>query len=130
MVHFSGSQCVHERGPLIRSVLLAGPSGVGKKMLLHALCTETGANLFNLSPANLTGKYPGRSGIQYLLHMVLKVRRDCWFFFLVRVIWSNPNVNLLLDIIFLFFSFYLNTRNILTTKSLQDFFFYLSDSKH
>ncbi|XP_060724553.1 dynein regulatory complex protein 11 isoform X1 [Tachysurus vachellii] len=71
-----GSQFVHERGPLIRSVLLAGPSGVGKKMLLHALCTETGANLFNLSPANLTGKYPGRSGLQYLLHMVMKVARQ------------------------------------------------------
>ncbi|KAM9483755.1 LOW QUALITY PROTEIN: dynein regulatory complex protein 11 [Clarias gariepinus] len=71
-----GSQCVHERGPLIRSVLLAGPSGVGKRMLLHALCTETGANLFNLSPANLAGKYPGRSGLQYLLHMVLKVARQ------------------------------------------------------
>ncbi|KAK3557252.1 hypothetical protein QTP70_026097 [Hemibagrus guttatus] len=67
-----GSQFVHERGPLIRSLLLAGPSGVGKRMLLHALCTETGANLFNLSPANLTGKYPGRSGLQYLLHMVMK----------------------------------------------------------
>ncbi|KAG7326759.1 hypothetical protein KOW79_010160 [Hemibagrus wyckioides] len=71
-----GSQFVHERGPLIRSVLLAGPSGVGKRMLLHALCTETGANLFNLSPANLTGKYPGRSGLQYLLHMVMKVARQ------------------------------------------------------
>ncbi|XP_072539024.1 dynein regulatory complex protein 11 isoform X2 [Salminus brasiliensis] len=71
-----GSQCVHERGPLIRSLLLAGPSGVGKKMLLHALCTETGANLFNLSPTNLAGKYPGRSGLQYLLHMVLKVARQ------------------------------------------------------
>ncbi|KAG9277922.1 IQ and AAA domain-containing protein 1 [Astyanax mexicanus] len=71
-----GSQSVHERGPLIRSLLLAGPSGVGKKMLLHALCTETGANLFNLSPGNLAGKYPGKSGLQYLLHMVLKVARQ------------------------------------------------------
>ncbi|XP_066521553.1 dynein regulatory complex protein 11 isoform X1 [Hoplias malabaricus] len=71
-----GSQCVHEQGPLTRSLLLAGPSGVGKKMLLHALCTETGANLFNLSPSNLTGKYPSRSGLQYLLHMVLKVARQ------------------------------------------------------
>ncbi|TSK62541.1 IQ and AAA domain-containing protein 1 [Bagarius yarrelli] len=71
-----GSQFVHERGPLIRSVLLAGPSGVGKKMLVHALCTETGANLFNLSPANLVGKYPGRSGLQFLMHMVMKVARQ------------------------------------------------------
>ncbi|XP_055069214.2 dynein regulatory complex protein 11 isoform X1 [Misgurnus anguillicaudatus] len=71
-----GSQCVHERGPLIRSLLLAGPAGVGKKMLVHALCTETGANLFNLSPTALAGKYPGKSGLQYLLHMVFKVARQ------------------------------------------------------
>ncbi|KAK1798716.1 hypothetical protein P4O66_007004 [Electrophorus voltai] len=71
-----GSQSVHERGPLIRSLLLAGPTGVGKKTLLHALCTETGANLFQLSRANLVGKYPGRSGVQLLLHMVFKVARQ------------------------------------------------------
>uniref|UniRef100_A0A672LY53 IQ and AAA domain-containing protein 1-like n=1 Tax=Sinocyclocheilus grahami TaxID=75366 RepID=A0A672LY53_SINGR len=69
-----GSQCVHERGPLIRALLLTGPAGVGKMMLLHALCTETGANLFDLSPSTLAGKYPGKSGLQYLLHMVFKVR--------------------------------------------------------
>ncbi|KAG7467435.1 hypothetical protein MATL_G00153700 [Megalops atlanticus] len=70
-----GSQAVHERAPLVKTMLLAGPSGVGKKMLVHALCTETGANLFNLSPGNLAGKYPGRSGLQYLLHVVFKVAR-------------------------------------------------------
>lgn len=69
-----GSQSVHERGPLIRSLLLAGPAGVGKKMLVHALCTETGANLFNLSATTLAGKYPGKSGLQYLLHVVFKVK--------------------------------------------------------
>uniref|UniRef100_A0AAY4E4H4 ATPase AAA-type core domain-containing protein n=1 Tax=Denticeps clupeoides TaxID=299321 RepID=A0AAY4E4H4_9TELE len=71
-----GSQSVHERAPLIKSLLLAGPGGVGKKMLVHALCTETGANLFNLSPASLAGKYPGKVGLQYLLHMVFKVARQ------------------------------------------------------
>ncbi|XP_061081840.1 dynein regulatory complex protein 11 [Conger conger] len=70
-----GSQAVHERAPLVKTMLLAGPAGVGKKMLVHALCTETGANLFNLSPANLAGKYPGRSGLQYILHVVFKVAR-------------------------------------------------------
>ncbi|KAJ8410584.1 hypothetical protein AAFF_G00194880 [Aldrovandia affinis] len=68
-----GSQAVHERAPLVKTMLLAGPAGVGKRMLVHALCTETGANLFNLSPANLAGKYPGRSGLQYLLHTVFKM---------------------------------------------------------
>uniref|UniRef100_A0A672RTX3 IQ motif containing with AAA domain 1 n=1 Tax=Sinocyclocheilus grahami TaxID=75366 RepID=A0A672RTX3_SINGR len=55
-----GSQCVHERGPLIRALLLTGPAGVGKKMLVHGL----------------SGKYPGKSGLQYLLHMVFKVARQ------------------------------------------------------
>ncbi|XP_034145759.1 dynein regulatory complex protein 11 isoform X1 [Esox lucius] len=71
-----GSQAVHEKAPLIKALLLAGPAGVGKRMLVHTLCTETGANLFNLSPGNLTGKYPGRSCLQYLLHMVFKVARQ------------------------------------------------------
>lgn len=57
----------------MKTLLLAGPGGVGKRMLVHALCTETGANLFNLSPRNLSGKYPGKSCLQYLLHMVFKV---------------------------------------------------------
>ncbi|KAL1273093.1 hypothetical protein QQF64_028955 [Cirrhinus molitorella] len=46
-----GSQCVHERGPLIRTLLLTGPAAVA-------------------------GKYPGKSGLQYLLHMVFKVARQ------------------------------------------------------
>lgn len=71
-----GSQSVHQKAPLMKTLLLAGPGGVGKRMLVHALCTETGANLFNLSPRNLSGKYPGKSCLQYLLHMVFKVARQ------------------------------------------------------
>uniref|UniRef100_A0A4W5KE42 ATPase AAA-type core domain-containing protein n=1 Tax=Hucho hucho TaxID=62062 RepID=A0A4W5KE42_9TELE len=71
-----GSQSVHQKAPLMKTLLLAGPGGVGKRMLVHALCTETGANLFNLSPRNLSGKYPGRSCLQYLLHKVFKVARQ------------------------------------------------------
>lgn len=67
---------MHEKAPLVRSLLLAGPSGVGKKMLVHAICTETGANLFDLSAANIAGKYPGKSGLQMMLHVVLKVARQ------------------------------------------------------
>ncbi|MGH0137719.1 UNVERIFIED_CONTAM: hypothetical protein FKN15_064615, partial [Acipenser sinensis] len=62
-----GSQEVHEKPPLMKTLLLTGPAGVGKKMLVHALCTETGANLFNLSSANIAGKYPGKSGLQMMV---------------------------------------------------------------
>ncbi|NXB76694.1 DRC11 protein, partial [Donacobius atricapilla] len=71
-----GSQTIHENAPLVKSLLLAGPAGVGKKMLVHAICTETGANLFNLTPSNLAGKYPGREGLMMMLHMILKVGKE------------------------------------------------------
>ncbi|XP_040608986.1 dynein regulatory complex protein 11 [Mesocricetus auratus] len=71
-----GSPEVHEKAPLVKSLLLAGPPGVGKKMLVHAICTETGANLFNLSSSNIAGKYPGKSGLQMMLHLVFKVARQ------------------------------------------------------
>ncbi|XP_023615347.1 IQ and AAA domain-containing protein 1 isoform X2 [Myotis lucifugus] len=71
-----GSADVHQNAPLVKSLLLAGPSGVGKKMLVHAICSETGANLFNLSAENIAGKYPGKSGLQMMIHVVLKVARQ------------------------------------------------------
>ncbi|XP_033620347.1 IQ and AAA domain-containing protein 1-like [Fukomys damarensis] len=70
-----GSADIHSLAPLIRSILLVGPSGTGKKMLVHAVCTETGANLFDLSPGNLQDKYPGKTGAQMIVHMVFKVAR-------------------------------------------------------
>ncbi|NXI99295.1 DRC11 protein, partial [Psophia crepitans] len=71
-----GSQTVHEKAPVVKALLLAGPAGVGKKMLVHAICTETGANLFNLSASNIAGKYPGKNGLRMMLHMVLKVAKQ------------------------------------------------------
>ncbi|XP_014355655.2 IQ and AAA domain-containing protein 1-like [Papilio machaon] len=70
-----GSEHVKTNAPLIRSVLLAGPSGSGKKMLLHAICSEVGAMLFDLTPSNIVGKYPGKSGLIMLIHLVMKVSR-------------------------------------------------------
>ncbi|XP_026125142.1 dynein regulatory complex protein 11 isoform X2 [Carassius auratus] len=72
---YLGSQAVHEKAPLVKTMLLVGPNGVGKKMLVHAICQETGANLFDLSPLNVAGKYPGKSGLQMMLHVVFKVAR-------------------------------------------------------
>ncbi|XP_011311368.1 IQ and AAA domain-containing protein 1 [Fopius arisanus] len=61
--------------PLVRSVLIAGPNASGKKMLVHSVCTELGATLFDITPANIAGKYPGKSGLIMLLHLISKVSR-------------------------------------------------------
>lgn len=70
-----GSRAVHQKGPLITSILLVGPAGIGKKMLVQAVCNETQAALFDLSPMNTAGKYPGDDGLNMMLHMVFKVAK-------------------------------------------------------
>nr|XP_033333762.1 dynein regulatory complex protein 11 isoform X2 [Megalopta genalis] len=70
-----GNSTLRELTPLIRSVLLAGPHGSGKKMLVNAICTELGATLFDITPANIVGKYPGKSGLIMLVHLISKVSR-------------------------------------------------------
>ena len=76
---------MHENSPLVKSMLLAGPRETGKKMLVHAICSETGANLFDLTATNIMGKYPGKDGLKMLMHMVYKVlniietRRSCCY---------------------------------------------------
>ncbi|KAJ8301907.1 hypothetical protein KUTeg_020894 [Tegillarca granosa] len=70
-----GSPAVHEKAPLTKSIILTGPRGTGKKMLLHAICNETGANLFDLTPTNIQGLYPGKEGLKMLIHLVFKVGR-------------------------------------------------------
>lgn len=44
-------------------------------MLVHAICTEIGAVLFDLSPSNLVDKYPGKPGLIMLVHLVYKMSR-------------------------------------------------------
>ncbi|KAK5643004.1 hypothetical protein RI129_009171 [Pyrocoelia pectoralis] len=69
------SDQLHQSTPHIKSLLIAGPKGSGKDALVHAICTEAGALLFDLTPANIVGKYPGKSGLTMLIHLVLKVSR-------------------------------------------------------
>ncbi|XP_031839802.2 dynein regulatory complex protein 11 isoform X1 [Nomia melanderi] len=70
-----GNSTLRELTPLIRSVLIAGPRGSGKKMLVNAICTELGATLFDITPANIAGKYPGKSGLIMFIHLISKVSR-------------------------------------------------------
>lgn len=74
----SGSQAIHEKAPFIKSILIAGPRGVGKKALVNCICTESGANLFDLTASNIVGKYPGKAGLNMMLHMVFKVSYFAW----------------------------------------------------
>ena len=70
-----GSQAVHEQSPHVKSVMVGGPMGTGKKKLLYAVCTETQSNLFDISPTNLIGKFQGKQATTLLVHMVWKVAR-------------------------------------------------------
>ena len=54
---------------------MCGPQGSGKTMLLHAICTELNATLIDLTATNIVGRYPGKSGLNMLLHLVIKVGR-------------------------------------------------------
>ncbi len=40
---------------------------------MHAVCTELNATLFDLTATNIVGKYPGKSGLNMLVHLVSKV---------------------------------------------------------
>lgn len=70
-----GSHEIHSKGTFARSVLIAGPDGVGKKSLVYAVCNEINATMIDLSAENLEGKYPDKEGKEMLLHLVLKVGR-------------------------------------------------------
>jgi energy-coupling factor transporter ATP-binding protein EcfA2 len=52
-----GSQNVHLNLPSHKTVLLAGPRGSGKELLIHIACNELGGLLLDLSPANLAKSF-------------------------------------------------------------------------
>ncbi|BFZ18072.1 hypothetical protein BsWGS_21111 [Bradybaena similaris] len=64
---------VREQAPCCKSLLIVGPPGSGKKTLVHAICNELGANLFDLTAANIRGIYDDKEGPQMLMHLVMKV---------------------------------------------------------
>ncbi|KND02216.1 uncharacterized protein SPPG_02701 [Spizellomyces punctatus DAOM BR117] len=61
--------------PAVSSVLLFGPKGAGKSMLVNAVASELGAWLFNLTPRNTAGQYVGKSNVAKMVHMVFKVAK-------------------------------------------------------
>ena len=69
------SKEIHQTAPLNRSLLIAGPKNTGKDMLIHAVCSELGATLFDLTAANIAGKYPGKAGLIMLIHLINKVSK-------------------------------------------------------
>ncbi|KAF1314721.1 Iq and aaa domain-containing, partial [Globisporangium splendens] len=63
------STVVRSKTPHVRSIMLCGPKGSGKTMLVSAIANETGALVLNLSPNNLVGKFTGKTGPTKLVHM-------------------------------------------------------------
>lgn len=52
------------------TALIYGPRGSGKTMLVHAIAHESKASLFDLSPKNSAGKYPGQQAIDVAVQSV------------------------------------------------------------
>jgi hypothetical protein len=77
-------------------------------MLSHIIANETGATLFDLSPANIVGKYPGKDGLKMLIHLVSKVGKaleptvilinDCEKQFAKKLSKADKDVNIFLII--------------------------------
>lgn len=70
-----GSSRIHQISPLIKSVCLMGTENSGKEYLARIISSETAAVMFDLTPENVVGKYPGKEGLKMLQHLIEKVSR-------------------------------------------------------
>lgn len=57
----------------VKSLMLYGPAGSGKTMMVEAIASELGALLINISPTKLLGLFPGKQGPTKLAHLIYKV---------------------------------------------------------
>ncbi|CAF3283444.1 unnamed protein product [Rotaria socialis] len=64
------SENIHLNLPIRKAVLLAGPRGSGKELLVHIACNQLGGLLVDLSPANVAKSFNSASGLKVLFAMV------------------------------------------------------------
>jgi MoxR-like ATPase len=60
----------------VKTMMLYGPAGAGKTMMVEAVAHELGALLVNISPSKLIGQFPGKTGPAKLLHLIYKVASE------------------------------------------------------
>ncbi|CAF0994003.1 unnamed protein product [Adineta ricciae] len=68
-----GSQEVHLNLAPYKAILLAGPHGSGKELLVHIACNELGGLLLDLSPANLMKSFNTSDGLKILFAMIKRL---------------------------------------------------------
>lgn len=60
----------------MRSFLFYGPPGTGKTLVVRSVVTETNAVLFDLSPINIDGIYPGKKEEDKLVASVMVAAKE------------------------------------------------------
>jgi len=60
----------------VKALMLYGPAGSGKTMMVEAVCSELGAMLVNISPDRLAGLYQGKQGPTKLMHLIYKISAE------------------------------------------------------
>ncbi|UJR26060.1 hypothetical protein I4U23_007406 [Adineta vaga] len=67
------SQNVHLNLSSRKAILLTGPHGSGKELLVHIACNELGGLLLDLSPANLVKSFNTMDGLKLLFAMIKRL---------------------------------------------------------